>query len=301
MTIYALPGSTSNAVAENAAPGLVGTITFGIRNMDGTVFSAAATTGIIEVPTATGIYVATRVFPIVEGFYLGVWFDGSNYVTEEIQVTFTLPASVASGPYLCTLADVKLALGFESDSTQKDAEITDLLPTATVLLEAHSRRNFTNPGVSTKRLAFNGGFLGLPDLQAAPSHSITRVSDATLLVEESDYFFEPVGGDDYGLYSYASTSVSSASWIANQSASSINRKARRVLVDVTGTWGFATVPELAKRAAVTAIGAWVSKGAAAMRGSDDGQGPPVSPVATWTLPFAARDIISDLCIRGWAG
>lgn len=202
--------------------------------------------------------------------------------------------------YLCTLADVKLALQFESDSTQKDAEITALLPTATTLLEAYARRNFTTPtaGGTIKRLVFRGGFLSLPDLQAGATYSITRVVDSTLLVEETDYFLEPVGE---AIYTYASANVFPVGplWMG-QSAANVSPRARRVLVDVSGTWGFPAVPELAKRAAVAAIGAWVSKGVAAMRGNDDGQGAPVSPVATWGLPYAAKDIISDLVVKGTA-
>lgn len=201
--------------------------------------------------------------------------------------------------YLCSRADVKLALQFESDSTQKDAEIDALLPTATTLLEAYARRNFTTPtaGGTIKRLVFRGGFCSLPDLQSGAAYSITRVIDSTLLVEETDYFFEPVGD---AIYTYASTNVTPVGPFLNQSLSAVNRKSRRILVDVSGTWGFSAVPELAKRAAVAAIGAWVSKGVAAMRGNDDGQGAPVSPVATWGLPYAAKDIISDLCIKSTA-
>lgn len=306
MTIYAAPGGTLEASLTWPLSGLAGTI--GVRIIDtpsGSTILARTTSGIVENPAGSGLYYFSGTAPTIAGSYSVIWDDGSvapgHTATDDLIVTYSAPGVLPSGPYLCSLADVKLALQFESDSTQKDAEITALLPTATRILEAYAQRNFTSPtaGGTIKRLVFRGGFLSLPDLQAGAAYSITRVIDATLLVEETDYFLEPVGASD-GIYTYASTNVTPVGPFLNQSLSAINRKSRRILVDVSGTWGFPAVPELAKRAAVAAIGAWVSKGVAAMRGSDDGQGAPPNPVAAWTLPYAAKDIISDLVIKSTA-
>jgi hypothetical protein len=93
--IEVLAGATFTAVAENADPGLVGTIGVAIEGADNNVISARTTDGIVE--SAPGIYVKDDlVAPDDTGTYLVIWDDGTDYASEELVVR-SLVFGVAGG------------------------------------------------------------------------------------------------------------------------------------------------------------------------------------------------------------
>jgi head-tail adaptor len=86
--IEAVAGATFTAVAEDADPGLVGTIGVAIEDADNNVISARTTDGIVE--SAPGIYVKDDlVAPSSTGTYLVIWDDGTDYASEELVVLAT--------------------------------------------------------------------------------------------------------------------------------------------------------------------------------------------------------------------
>lgn len=87
--IYARPSSTFTALLTGAPTGLVGTLTAGIENVDGTTEVAPASTAIVEVES--GIYVATRTAPSDGGDYVFVWRNGATRVGEELNVSEAPP------------------------------------------------------------------------------------------------------------------------------------------------------------------------------------------------------------------
>lgn len=101
------PGEVFTAVYERAAPGLGGTLTFGVRLLPaGTLILPAVTTGIVEEPQldGTSTYVATRTMPADAALtsstvqYETAWPDDLVEAQEDIEVvgaTAQLSPSVA--------------------------------------------------------------------------------------------------------------------------------------------------------------------------------------------------------------
>lgn len=71
---------TLTLVLLNAPPGLTGSLTIAVLTQDGTTYvTFPTTTGIQEIPAATGRYVATVRKPDV-GEYFAIWSDGATTV-----------------------------------------------------------------------------------------------------------------------------------------------------------------------------------------------------------------------------
>lgn len=103
--IYARPSATFTALLTNAPTGLVGTLTAGIENTDGTTEVAQSTAGIVEVES--GVYTALRTAPADEGEYVLVWKNVGTNAAEELVVTPTPPSFPEDGPdWTPTSADV---------------------------------------------------------------------------------------------------------------------------------------------------------------------------------------------------
>jgi hypothetical protein len=88
--IEAIAGTQFEAVAEGYDPGLLGTITVSLEDGQGNVVIAPHLTGIVESPSAPGIYTATMLAPAVAGTFTVVWqgtADGDPVsVTEQLLV-----------------------------------------------------------------------------------------------------------------------------------------------------------------------------------------------------------------------
>ncbi len=91
---YANPSTSTEVSATGFSTGLVGTI--GVRLLDGQGGTTLArrTTGIVEEPAGSGIYVATFTSPSTTGRYTVVWDSGGaspSWAAEDLTVTYTIP------------------------------------------------------------------------------------------------------------------------------------------------------------------------------------------------------------------
>jgi phage gp36-like protein len=113
---YERPGDSFNAVLDNAATGLVGTI--GVRiDQEATTVTPRTTAGIVEFPANSGIYTATLAAPDDEGDYTIVWDTGGispSWATEDLVVTSNPPIITAAGGYT-TPNGVRLILAPEGN------------------------------------------------------------------------------------------------------------------------------------------------------------------------------------------
>lgn len=123
--IYAAPATTENSFLDSVATGLASSLKWKLLAADGTVVIAEVTgTGITEIePT---VYRKQFTVPDTQGDYLIVWTNGSTRVTEELVVTYSLPAPSSPGldtPYF-TVAQAR-ATGSPLDNTTlyPDADI----------------------------------------------------------------------------------------------------------------------------------------------------------------------------------
>jgi hypothetical protein len=118
------PGATFTADALGLAPGLLGTITFGVRtaetaDTESTFIVAATTNAIVEFPQGDGTsnYRATRTMPAdatVGGAYETAWPDDLVADQEPIVVT---GSGTVTGPFYVDPATVRRALDPDSDGT----------------------------------------------------------------------------------------------------------------------------------------------------------------------------------------
>jgi head-tail adaptor len=98
-------GATFTAVAEDADPGLVGTIGVAIEDADANVISARTTDGIVEV--APGVYVKDDlVAPNDPGTFLVIWDDETDFASEELVVSASFSTAVGGGGGILSDFDV---------------------------------------------------------------------------------------------------------------------------------------------------------------------------------------------------
>lgn len=133
-------GVIFEASTSPVTSGLVGVI--GVRVMDGqgATTTARTTTGIVETPAGSGIYVATLTAPTTAGDFLLVWDTGGatpEYLTEDLRVlAVTEFPDAFTGLTFATLDELALrlpgpALSGEELSEKQQAQGTMLLTLAT--------------------------------------------------------------------------------------------------------------------------------------------------------------------------
>lgn len=140
MSITAAPGATFTALAEGLAPGLVGTITFGVRRVrpvPSTLALPEATTDIVEDPQdtdpPTSNYLATRVMPadaLASGSTVEYQTAWPTDLVEE-QETIVVEALGAVASIVPALADIGNLLSIIDDGNNYLTKWTaDTTPTA---------------------------------------------------------------------------------------------------------------------------------------------------------------------------
>jgi hypothetical protein len=281
MSITATPGATFEATVNNAATGLVGTITVRIEDGQNNIVTAATTAGIVE--TATGVYTATLAAPVPVGQYVVVWSRGSGAeVGEDLTVSTT--GTAPTGGDLCTLADVRRLLQKKTVDTSQDALIGTLITAASVAIMGKLEREFApaTTGVTrTFEWRWEGEFLSLApyDLRVATAVVVDTDQASPITLSNDEWRYWPQPARD-GTYMALRLRPFSAALGRNMWG---NRQ-----VQITGNWGFATVhPDVNMACAITVVH-WLTVNAAAFRRPDDnpdGYAPPKRgiPPEAWDL------------------
>lgn len=165
---------------------------------------------------------------------------------------------------LCTLADVRLSLELPAADTSRDNLISSLITVASQMICHQAEREFapsSGAGVTRRfRLTertLNARIVDLApyDLQAATVVSLNPESlSPTTLVANTDYELtptvQPVSEPVY-------TSLR-LSYFLNVVPSNLVRFGYAYL-DITGTWGFPTVPTVVNEACSDAVCSWVRR------------------------------------------
>lgn len=152
---------------------------------------------------------------------------------------------------LCALADVRSFIQKETADTTQDAEIGTLITAISMLIQEWCCREFTPPSTGlTRRLKVDSQLVSLApyDLRAATSVVMhpESTSPVTLAVT-TDYMLEPLNGATGGTY----LDVRLAASLSRYSTTLQNFG--YALVDITGDWGFASVPADVKEQCVEAV------------------------------------------------
>jgi len=271
--IYAQPSSTYEAVVQGFDTGLAGTV--GVRLIDnqGATTVARTTTGITESIAGSGIYTATLTAPATAGQYTIVWDDGSvapaHVATEDLTVTYEPPASPApAGGDLTTRDAVKARMG--TGDSHRDDEIDVAISDASALIMAYCGREFA-PATddATRRVALRiadyvypvreGVTIRFKDLLGYPAD--IRVADSIVLNAGTDSEQTLVADEDYLLVPQATSTgvyggIELSPYLSFWNTAGWGEYA---YLDVTGDWGFATVPTVVASACIDTVRAWLER------------------------------------------
>lgn len=259
MSLVAAPGVT---IYPSVDWGTTGS-TLGVRlrrDSDGLDVVARTVVGVVE--DFAGVYVqrAGMTTPTVAGEYTIAWDDTIDFVTEDLTVSYSAQAAVApSGIDLCTVADVRLWLGKKANETSDDTSIAADITAASRAIMDYAEREFattvTNPAVRTLEKKLRDGCLDLApyDLQSATLVRLHAETASPLtLAANLDYVLRPYD-KRHGVYTklelYGGVPL----------VSDLGVRFGFVTVEITGTWGFVTVPTPVKMACVETVVAWLRR------------------------------------------
>lgn len=295
MSITITADAIFQAVSTDAPTGLTGTIGIQI-NQGATVIVPRATTGIVEFPVASGIYTATLTAPAEAGGYQIVWDTGggSPLFTEEDLTVITAPTAITD------LVTVKALL--QKDDARQDSLIDQLIPRASRAIFDYVKRELVDLGLgATRVLRFTEQRLPRGEAMFVPlrpwdAQTITQVrldvdgtQPTTLTVDQ--YLPSPAQKSD-------------GVWNALEVVQGIPRVGltsswETRTIEITGTWGFPVVPDVAIQACALAVGYWLRQDMPAfgpLLQIDEQQGQQANPYPTapGQLPWGARSLLNDL-------
>jgi hypothetical protein len=258
MSLTVTAGASFEASTDPTTTGLTNTI--GVRIVDGAgnTTTARTTSGIVETPASSGIYVATLTAPSVTGQYVIVWDDGAatpTYADEDLTVEASLV--VGNQIQLCTVADVREFLQKPDGDTEQDGVISALISRASAAIQRYCDREFiTTTSGSTLRtfetdIGLTGGFLSLSPYDLQSVSLIRMDTDLTPFTLSTDeYRLYPINKPD-GVYTSIrlqplSFSTGRVMWPLRQ-------------VQVTGTWGWPSVPVDVQHACLVTVSIWLKR------------------------------------------
>lgn len=300
--IYAGPGQSFEATAQGFASGLAGTI--GVRILDnvGGTTTPRVTAGIIESPASSGAYAVTLTAPITAGQYSIFWDTGvvspTTTASEDLTVTSSLPVVVLGGPPpggidLCTVDDVRVALEVEPSDTKRDGLFATLITAASRAIMADCDREFAPATTSaTRRFRWQGmRFLSLApyDLRNVTAFTLHPESAVPMVLAAGTHYLLGPTVTPYGVYQ----SVEFSLMVMPSRYSQTFRDYGFTFVDITGGWGFATLPEDVVQACIVTCMSWLRRdtSAYAMRDPEDVRMLAGDPMQTFTIPPAAKRLL----------
>jgi hypothetical protein len=199
---------------------------------------------------------------------------------------------------LCSLSDVRAELELPAADTTRDTLIGTIITGVSRALHTYAQREFkTETSGSTTRRFMVPNLAYSVDLAPYDLRSVTSVvihpetSTSTTLTATTEYQLHPITLVD----TYQTIRVSP--WVASMHVGDTPRRFGYTLVDVTSTtWGFASVPDDVKRAAIIATAANLDRrldaydtGAGDLVVTDLGLQPARTP--TFFIPTAALALV----------
>lgn len=199
---------------------------------------------------------------------------------------------------LCTLSDVRGELELPASDTTRDTLISSVITACSRAIHTYCQREFkTETNGSTTRRFKVPNLAYVVDLAPFDLRSVTTVtihpesSSATTLTAWTEYQLAPLTLVD----TYQQIRISP--WVAQMHVGDTPRRFGYTIVDVTSTtWGFASVPDDVKRAAIITVCANIDRridaydiGAMDMVNSDIGLQPARN--ATFSIPTPAMALL----------
>lgn len=157
---------------------------------------------------------------------------------------------------LTTRADVRAFLVKPAGDVGQDALIDSLITRASRLITQHCEREFTTTNATARRFYYDGsGYLSLDPYDLRSVTSIVfdvepGESQTTLTTDEYRLWPLPAPDGVYQAIRFQVYSAGSSTW-------------RQRTIEITGDWGFASVPADVADAAIKTVAIWLRRDAAA--------------------------------------
>lgn len=198
---------------------------------------------------------------------------------------------------LCSLSDVRGFLELPTGDTGRDSLISSTITPISDAIARYCQREFVATASATRVFRLDVGTLKLDfapyDLRTASSVRLHPETDQPItLTAVTDYQLQPVTTPSFGVY----TGIRIGSRQANVFQSDSARYFGYAQLGITGAWGFATVPEDVKRAAVVAVASAIRRDVPAldlgdMINTDPRQMAPDRPI-NYALPAASLRMLA---------
>lgn len=194
---------------------------------------------------------------------------------------------------LCALADVRAALEIPVSDTSRDSLISTLITAASDAIMDEVEREFAPTTASaTRRFKIDTWNVSLSpyDLRTVSSFVLhPESSSPQTLTAGTDFNLEPVTSKS-GTY----TSVQFSSYLASLPSSQTAFAFGYALCDITGAWGFTSVPTDVNRACVITVASWLRKDVSALVGPEMDLGGGIAPAfaPTMEIPHAALSLLA---------
>lgn len=193
---------------------------------------------------------------------------------------------------LCTLADVRLAMETKTGDVALDNLILARITDASRALIDEAQRELAPASASgvVRRIDVTSHHVDLVpyDLRAATLVQLDPDGSPVTLAPHVDYELLPIGGDKDGMY----TRIRLSQFVSLQTGKMF--AFGHADLAVTGSWGYATVPETAKNACIVAVRSWLRRDLATYASVAAAGGGPPQPYGTYALPAASCKLIARL-------
>ena len=198
---------------------------------------------------------------------------------------------------LCELADLRVALELEHGEDRRLSFASELIGPASAKIMSFCQREFA-PLTSAEARTFvvRGAMVDLApyDLRTATTVKLhPEDAGVVTLTANEDYWLGPVPSVD-------STSQWLRLWPGRSLNSTLYQRMGVAQLEITGDWGFATVPDLVTRACAITVASWMDKAVSEYGQFIDGDVDTLQPgvTASLALPRDAKMLLSEYCRVG---
>lgn len=221
------------------------------------------------------------------GEYLG-WFtiinNGREQDTPEIDIDILEHGGTLAGA-LCSVEDVRDILQLSATEHGQDDAIRAAIKAASKALQTWTGREFLPTTGATRTITYRGG--GILDPVPYDLRSITQIQDVTTatapltLVSGSDYY--PLPADPDGII------LAGFPLLTNYRSYTAPRVRQ---LEITGDWGFASIPADIRQAAAMTAASWVDRSTSDYAAVAAGEviDPTADRGSTYAIPPAAKSL-----------
>lgn len=186
---------------------------------------------------------------------------------------------------LTSLSDVRLFLQKPDADTGQDTIISALITRASDAIMRYTQREFAPAASSTARtfLSDNRGYVSLApyDVRAVSQIRLDTDTSNPVTLTTDEYRLRPLPAV-HGVYTFL---------LLNPLSGRPNTRFAERTVEITATWGFATVPEDVEHACILTVVEWLRDDVSAFTTAYEGEdNPPNSPVSS--IPQDARAVLT---------